>query len=431
MPLATIPKIDALACSAWSEQDVALFNKYPFFFAIVQAEKRKRWNIWAKNVGRIKWTPNMGDTMKGIRKEPSPRLRQFAFPNLVSQLAKKDINQIRELTFTGQIRHQKFETPIFNFLPSFQDFMKDHVESHISDLEEKKIIFEECFYRGFIFHQAPAIFIAGKNGSKLIDAPQGNGNSAGTDGKTTAFLAAQVPHIGENGTPGNLSLMDLNLLCSVAETDLRVPPYSGGGQPKDDNTPNDLFRVVCSTEAWNQFPFDPFLKDNRALDLNIVTDGLHGKFFGRFTCQFEDTPLRMNDDGTFPQPEIIQENPAAYNYGESIPNPAYAQAKNEVGFFMGPEGYKAIEVGPPPKAFANGEMPKGFGSMFWNAETVLTTDINIPCLDEEGNTVWDTNAYGEYLKGISHAVYGIVGQQKRNVIPILFRRRRADAPIAV
>lgn len=429
MPSVPIPTVDIQACTSWTEQDVALFNKYPFYFAVIQAAKRQRWNIWAKNIGSMKWTPNMGDTMRGVRKEPSPRQRQFAFPQLLSAQAKKDINQVREITFDAQVKHQKFETPIFNFLPSFQDFMKDHVEAHITDLEEKKIIFEECFYRGFIFHQAPFLYIAGKSGSKLINAPMGDGNAAGTSGKDTAFLAAQVPLVGQDGTPGNLSLLECNLLCSIFDTDLRVPPFSGGGQPKGDATPSDLYRLVLSTEAWNQFVFDPWLKENKSIDMNIVTDGLRGKFFGRFTCQFEDTPLRMLADGTFPAPEIVQEGDDAYNKGEAVPNPVYVNAPYEIAFMMGPEGYKAITVGPPPKAFANGEMPKGFGSMFWNGETILTTNFNIPCQDEDDNMIWETNAYGEYVKGISHAVYGIIGQQKRNVIPILFARRRNDGPI--
>ncbi len=430
MPAVAIPSIDNAACTSWTEQDINLFNKYQFFFAVLQAEKRKRWNVWAKNIGKVKWTPNHGDTMKGIRKEPSPRLRQFAFPQLISAQATKDINQVREITFTAQVKHQKFETPIFQFLSSFQDFMKDHVEAHVTDLEEKKIIFEECFYRGYIFHQSPYMYIAGKAGEKIIAAPQGDGNSAGTSGKTTAFLAAQQALVGGNSGPGNLSLLDINLLATIMENDLRIPPFSGGGQPKDDATPGDMFRLILSTEAWNQFPFDPFLKENRAIDLNIVTAGLRGNFFGRVTCQFEDTPLRMLADGTFPAPEITEINPDRENYGESVANPAYTHAPFEFAFMMGPQGYKAIDVGPPPKAFANGEMPKGFGSMFWNGETILTTDINIPCVDQDGNTTWETNAYGEYVRAISHATYGIIGHQKRNVVPVLFRRRRNDEAIA-
>ncbi len=73
-------------------------------------------------------------------------------------------------------------------------------------------------------------------------------------------------------------------------------------------------------------------------------------------------------------------------------------------------------------------MPKGFGSMFWNGETVMTTDFLVPCTDDEDEVIYDTNSWGEYLRMQSHAVYGIIGQQKRNIIPIPFLRFRGGRP---
>ena len=60
-----------------------------------------------------------------------------------------------------------------------------------------------------------------------------------------------------------------------------------------------------------------------------------------------------------------------------------------------------------------------------------TDKVSVPCADENGNTFWDTNKYGEYLQLIAHSFVGIVGTQKRGILPILFRRfRGARNPVA-
>jgi len=82
MPTA-IPSIDNSACSEWTENDINMYNSYDFFMAKTQVERRQQNMIFNKLVRKSKkWTPNHGPTMRGVRVNPSPVLRQMAYPNV-------------------------------------------------------------------------------------------------------------------------------------------------------------------------------------------------------------------------------------------------------------------------------------------------------------------------------------------------------------
>lgn len=425
MPIASIPAVDQSICSGWTEQQINLYNHLDFYLAKLQAEKRRTWAIWSKITGRIRWQPNMGDIMKGVRKEPSPHIRQFAFPSRIrDQQVKKDVIDVRELSAQTEVRRHRFESPVMNYLPDFRDFMTDHVDAHGRDIEEKKLRYEDIFIRGSIWYRSPYVWLPDKADGELVAAPMGEGNQANNavDSKNQAWLQAQLPLI---GNPGNLSLNTLNIALTTMETDLRVPPFSGGGQPGENVPPTDKFLLVTSSEAWNQFIYDPWLLANKNCDLNVITDGFRGSLFGRVVARIEDRPLRIAADGTFPAPETREVESTAYNFGESLVTEAYADAPYEVAFLAGAEGYKSLEVGPPPKVFASKGLPDGFGKMFWNGEIMVTKNLIIPCTDDEGAIIgYEPNNYGEYLKFISQITLGIIGQQPRNILPIVFKRRR-------
>ena len=423
MPLNSIPAINANICSGWSEQDANLYNRLDFYLAKMQADRRRTWTTWRRFLGRIPWKPNMGDTMRSVTKEPSPHLRQFAFPNPITQAPKKDVIDIRERRTDEVVYRHRFESLVLQFLPSFRDFL-DHVDDNSTDIMEKEERFEDIFYRGRIFHNAPNVWINNKAGGSLVASAQGVGNDAGTNGKTTAMLAAWAAQV---GNPGYLSFEQLNQLITVAENDLRVPPFSGSDQGKDNVGMDNKFVLVTSAEAFNQFTFDPWLLQNKNCALDVVNERFKGSIFGRITAIMEDMPLRMKADGTFEEPEVRELNPALETYGQTTPNPDYVSLDTspfEWAFLVGAQGYDVIDVGPPPSAFSGSGMPKGFGKMFWNGEIEMTKNILIPCVQDDGTITYQLNQYGEYLQFISQVTYGMRGKQKRNIIPILFKRKR-------
>lgn len=442
MPLASVPAISASICSGWTEAQIDLYNTLPFYLAKMQVDRRKTWSTWSKFLGKKKWTPNMGPVMRSVKKEPSPHLRQFANPTEISLAPRKDVVNIYERKVDVSVYRHRFESLVLNFVPDFRDFLNDQVKANSTDVMEKLERFEDIFYRGHIWYYSPYVWVVDKvadgiSGNEMVPAPQSLGTETfnpatqtttitGANAKTSAWVQAMIPLLGQ---AGYLSLDTLNKLCTAATTDIGMPPFTGSGLPKEDQGLSEKYCLVTSSEAWDRFMYDPFLLNNKNCNLDIVLSKFRGSLFGKITCTLEDKPIRFKADGTLCAPETRELNPDAENYGETIPNPDYTSITTspyEVAFLIGTQGYEHIEVGPPPSAFSGNGMPDGFGKMVWNGEVFLTKNVILPCPTDDNPYAVDANSYGEYLQVKCQATFGILGKQKRNIIPILFKRKRGQ-----
>lgn len=425
-----MPAIDQSLVTEWNEVEQNYYNSYPFYLAAYDIQHRKTYATHSRLTGKKKWTRNMGPIMRGVRKESSPHVRQVATPTELSTVAKKDILDVAEMTIEATLKHHKFESRVIPFYPVFNDFLKDHLSATSKDIIEKRTRYADIFIRTAIFHMAPYVFIAGKAGQEVIDGPMWDGRdmsnlpdgAAAPTGKTVGWRQEAIAML---GNPGNLSITTAFLADSFLREDIRAVSWAdgNGGMPGDNSPMSGRNILVLSNEAYNQFRFDPFLLDNRRLDLDVVQHGFKGSIGDNITCKIEDLPLRMKADGTFPSPETrIIGNP--YNKNESVLSDDYKNAPYEVAWLYAADGYDSLEIGAPPEGFVGGTEPKGFADMFWNGEVKFTKLFNLPYLDENNNQYFEFNTYGEHLKAICHLSLGILGTQRRNVLPIIFKRIR-------
>lgn len=429
----TIPSLDQNTCGDWTEQQIDLYNKLPFYLMEAESKFRKRWITWKPLLGTINWKANSGDTMRRVMAEPTPIMRQETYPRLISQDPLVDIINYRERKSDTQLAWQDFESPHFSFLPEFQDFMR-HIDNTIQNINMQVTHFEDIFYRTMLFHYAPYVYICGTG---LVAAPTGKPTTTGTGGKSNAWLQGMFAGM-SSGQPGYLSFENLWLAMNAFETEVGATPYEGTGKPAGDSNPlNERYALVIGGQEWNNFTNDPWVKENRPLAMDIVTGAFKGDFFGRIRSKIERWPIYYAVDGDFfpslPPPELTEENPDRENYGQTVPNTDYSKPQNApfgVAFLLGNSPADAVNPGPPPPEFTR-DLDQGSAvKMNWNGKTYLTKNFLIPCIDADGNRTWKTNSHGRYLVAQSTINLAISLINTRNVLPIIFKRRVGVTTVA-
>ena len=419
------------AAQLWREQDRALYNKLPIYFNKRVVDYIKYYDTWGKFLKPIDWTPNMGDTMRGINKVPAPIIRAQALPNALNLTPKKDIIEVRETKEDTQVYRHFFESDVFDFLPAFTDFL-EHIDKHSDEIAEKLTVYKDLFYRTAIFHGSPYVYICNPidGGAELRSAPIWTSPQIALS-KNTGYLQNVVALTG-----GGLSLENVKKMGPVVYTDLGAKPFQGQVTPdgSDGKGLNQKFCLVCGTEIWDGFTdggvgaTGNYLLNNRAIDLDIVTGPFTGSLFGRWTTKHERYELRIAADGTIPAPETVEEGAANHDYGDTIPNPAYVNAPIGVAFIVASEPYKALRVGPPPSKFASGSnmSMSEFNGMDWSGKVRMTRNLLIPSINEAGQTVLDTNKRGEKLQLFADGIMGISPNRRRHIVPVFYRRTRTQ-----
>jgi len=429
MPSFAMPAIDQNICAYWPEQDQNTYNKLPFYLDSAEASKRKRWETFEPLLtDTIDWKPNMADTLKLIITEDTPVLRQSARPNSIAVEAKGDIFNVRERTSQASLVWQKFFSPKFRFLPSFQDYMKGQLVPTRKNIEMGQTHFKEVFYRTYMWDYSPFVYVAGRG---LVPAPVGrdaNGNSLKTAAWIESILQDPIP-------PGYLTYGTCYDFMAAAQEERGMEPYEGDSAPGDGGfSLNEKFCLVTSREGYTQFVNDPWVKENRPIQLDIVNSRFKPSPMGMLMCRTERFPLRwtITSDQQSPTenaPETIVTDVNSSEYNRTLPNPLYALMANapfEVGWLFGKNGgYRRINVGAPPEFFAGGVTdPAKIAGMEWNGRIYATKNFPIQCTDANGATQLDLNSFGEYMRWQSSLVLGCVPVNPQNVIPVIYKRRR-------
>lgn len=423
MPV-TIPAVNSSIWERWTPLDREAYFRLPYFVREVSASYHDGYRpAWDPILGRVKWTPNSGDEMLMLDLIRSPESRQVAQPARLKDEAKVDVNKMSESTNRAFLRHHEFMTPTFRFEHDFVQFISGKVRRHLIDLEERMRWYREAFYRFNIWAMSPYVYVCGHG---LIEAPVGELDEAMTssNGKNLDWFVEEVaPKCTET-----LGFKHIYEILAIACDDLYMTPFAKGmGTARDSELLDDRFLVMGAEEIWRNLINDPWFKENRTIDWNVVTKAYRGDFFGRVRFRSESRPLRflVKEQGQsriaeLPPLEHIKINgPLA---GRPLPSPDYAQkAQYSVAWWIGGEHYQAIQVGPPPADFAKApdDMKRG---LEWNGRPFLSGNILIEKKDSQGNTVYLPNIHNEWVQGHAKLVMGIGGFNPQNILPIVYLR---------
>lgn len=397
-----------------AQQSTTLFNKYDVYFVLFAAQELPTHLVWDKLSGSEKWTQNMGPTMRAITPQGSPVTEQEPDPNPITQLSKRNVYSHLESTEDGLIYKQRFESQQIPFVGPFQDVRRDQIDPLLKDVNQKIALYADAHTRHRATQRAEYIYVCGYTGAgdNLVEVPNTK-TTADTTPKTTDFWKDLVAKCA-----GPLKLEDVDRTSLILQDDLGADPFSGpkSGMPLKNDLMKGTYQYVIGREAWNRFKWSENADYLKALDQDFIFKTFQGRLFGRLDCQAERFPLRIAADGTRPAPEIMD------SLNRRRPNPAYVNAPFEVGYAIGDNFGKSIEVGPPPKEFAGGKATVSQAKLDWNGKARLTTNVLVKYADGS----LDTNDYGEVVQIRSQLAVGYVPGNALALMPILYMRDRVS-----
>jgi hypothetical protein len=399
-------------------EDIEKFNRLPFYLVKNEVELFPQWNIWDQLFGDVSWQQNEGDTMKGVRPEPSPVGRTLFYPRtVISGEPNKDVFEVYESTEIAQVKWHQYESKQFYFVPSWRDFRDNQLNYNHKDIVRQVQNGNNSFIRTVIWDRSPTVFLAGTG---LVNSPVGEGNVTQTavNSKTATWLIGNIPNI-----KSNLSLRVVQNAATVMSEDLNAPFFEGAkNMPQPNEVLKGKYVLLMTTEDWLQFPWDTSTNALKSINLDLIFQGFRGSLFDMVTSRMDRWPLRFGDDGLFVQPQLTQ-----VGTNKTRPNPNYTDitlSKYGVAFLIGAAGYRTIRVGPPPRDFTGLSADK-FYKMRWNGEIRLTDQFLIKRGTIAGGDFdAEVNDDGRFLKLKGTCTHGILPAEVYNVMPILYKRTR-------
>jgi len=415
-----LPAIDQNLCGSWTQININTYNTVPYYLQKATAEFRKDWPTFANLLGKRRWSQNQGPILRTVMTERSPMIRQTAYPQPLTVTPTVDVPVQRERTAETSPLWHDFSSVAFNWYPEFNDFLK-HVKNAILDINRQIALYEETFYKTYMWDYAPYVYVVGDtSGEGIVAAPQ---STDGT-GKTTAWLQSMLNRVGGNG---QLTFIEMSNILNKFQQVVGGTPYSGSDVPNKDSSPlTDKYCLVTSEEVYNSWAGDPWVLNNRPLALNILTEGFRGEPLGRFVTKLEKFPRRWAVTGegattiTEHAPETVQLDSSRFDFGRTYPNPNYANpavSQYCLSWVVGGNSYETIEVGPPPGDFTSMDP-----MMNWNGKAQIIKAMMVPCTNADGSTTYEFNERGRYLKAIGTVILGMLGNNAFNVLPVIHKR---------
>ena len=440
MAITQLPALDANPYDRWPVQDQDEYHRLPYWLVQNTIQRRREWLTWPKLFTKKSWKPNAGEIMTSLQIEPAPIRRTSFYPALIGSRANIDVVNFGEREVQARLHRHKWASPHYSFYPSFADFVADKFAPAADSLERIKMHAEEAFYRTIAFQKAPWVWICGYG---AVPAPSSitevtSDNVPKSDNWILAHLAKCGTNTlsetggykGPNGD-GTLSFQELWAAQSFFRTVMGATPYSGSGLPSGMSSAlNEKVCLLTDQRQWDQFVDDPWVRENRPLDMNIINGSLKGDFWGRVTSMLENYGWRWKaavDDGaqslTWLEPEEVETNADHVLYKRTGPGKAYnADATHMLSGLFGGKFAEIIDAGPPPMQFARKTGSYVTGPMQWNGQIWQTDQFTVPGIDAAGNEVTElASTWGEYRRLQAQTTYGMLIKDHFNYLPILHK----------
>jgi len=409
----------------WSQQDPNAFTRYQVWYANQQIEHIKYWSRWQKKYATMPWKKNVGSVITSVSAEPSAISTQKHVPNYLTEAPR--VTEVRhfERTNTARTRRHLWQSPLMHFLPSFLDFRTGELDFASSDLTRQIAVGNDQFVRWQALQMCKWVYVVGKT-DPLVRAPYGEATSV-SEPKNAAFWMNMAAEVGSDDA-GFLTYKQIVTIASIMQNQLGIIPWSGlPAEPSENSTVKGKYILTGDGLIYDALAYDEHVLSTKSDKIDYINSAFTGQIGPRVAFLQECHPLRyLATDGSFPAPEIEEQDPNDTTKYEKVPNPPYAgldttatnNANIGIAFMEGHQPFESISVGPPPKEFASGAMSmKKFNQLDWSGTVRLTDNL----LVNYGSSNIDTNKWGEWLQLIADTTMGLTPKTARNMVAIVYR----------